>query len=304
MLLADLGGNALTQWSHVMREKQKTPAGVCTLIQEGLREMCQASGVPLARVMHLTAGAPGITDVTAGIVLSAPNLLDWNEVPLRSLLHRKLDISISVENDTNLAAVGEHLSGAARGSSNFVFLAIGTGVGAGIFLNDQLLHGTHWSAGEIGYFGVAGKPRDPMRLREAGQLESVIGGGGIELRWQKLIARSRPKPAPELMRLHATQIFDRAAEGDRCAREIAARTADLLADAIADISLLLNPQMVILGGGVGSHPELCRLTRAAIERHELASRLILRSSALGTQAQLRGAINTSLEALQTTLLPG
>ena len=76
-----------------------------------------------------------------------------------------------------------------------------------------------------------------------------------------------------------------------------------LADAIADIALLLNPQIVVLGGGIGTHQELCRLTRLTIERHELASSLVLRSSALGTQAQLRGAVFASLEAIQPMILP-
>ena len=303
MMLADLSGTALTQWSHVLRERQKTPAAMCTLVQEGLKEMCKTSGVSVSRVLHLTAGAPGITDVSAGVVLSAPKLTAWNDVPLRSMLQTKLEIPVIVENDTNLAAVGEHLCGAARETANFVFIALGTGVGAGIFINGQLHHGANWSAGEVGYFGVEGEARQPMRMREAGQLEGVIGGGGIEACWQKTICRRKPKPAPELLPLRATQILDLAAEGNHTALEVAAKTASLLADAIADIALLLNPQIVILGGGVGSHPELCRLTRSKIERHELANRLVIRSSALGTQAQLLGAISTSVEAMQALILP-
>lgn len=304
MMLADLNGTALTQWSHVLRHRQKTPTGMVALIQEGLKEMCEASDVTPSQVLHLTAGAPGITDVTAGVVLSAPNLTDWNEVPLRAMLHAKLGLPVIVENDTNLAAVGEHLCGAARETANFVFLAMGTGVGAGIFLGGRLHHGANWSAGEVGYFGVGGRERDAMRMRETGQLEEAIGGGGIELRWQRALDRGKAKHSSERMDLKATQILDLAAQGDRVAQSVAAKTAELVADAVADIVLLLNPQLVVLGGGVGSHPELCRLTRETIQRHELTSRLVIRSSALGTHAQLRGAISTSLEAVHAILLPG
>jgi glucokinase len=303
MMLADLSGTSLTQWSHVLHDRQKTPAAVCALVKQGLEEMCKESGVSVSRVLHLTAGAPGITDVTAGVVISAPNLSSWNHVPLRAMLQTKLNIPIVIENDTNLAAVGEHLGGAAREVANFVFLALGTGVGAGIFINGHLHHGSNWSAGEVGYYGVAGAAREPMRMRETGQLEGVIGGKGIEARWQKKIKCRRPKPTPAALALTATQILDLSAEGDPVARDVANETASLLADAIADIALLLNPQTVILGGGVGSHPELCRLTRSMIERHELASRLAIRSSALGTQAQLRGAVATSVEAMQAQILP-
>jgi glucokinase len=303
MTLSDLNGTALTQWSQILRQREKVPAGICALVQDGLKEMCEVSGIPASRVLHLTAGAPGITDVNAGVVLSAPNLTNWNDVPLRSMLSMKLGIPVIVENDTNLAAVGEHLCGVARESADFVFLAIGTGAGAGIFIDGHLHRGANWSAGEIGYFGVGGKPRDPMRIRKTGQLEEVIGGKGIECRWQKALERGKSRPPAEMLQLRASQILDQAAQGDRIAQEVAAKTAALLADAIADIVLLLNPQLVVLGGGVGSHPELCRLTQAMIERHELASRLVIRSSSLGTHAQLRGAISTSLEAVSALILP-
>jgi glucokinase len=303
MMLADLSGTTLAEWSHIMRPRDKTPAGVCASLHDGLRAMCKAVAVDASRVLHLTAAAPGITDANAGIVLSAPNLTDWNDVPLRSMLQTKLGIPTIIENDTNLAAVGEHLCGAAREASDFVFLALGTGLGAGIFMDGRLHHGANWRAGEVGYFGVGGKPRQAMRMRHTGQLETEIGGDGIQARWQQAISRGRSKPTPDLLSLQATQILDRAAEGDRCAGEVADVTASVLADAIADIVVLLNPQIVILGGGVGSHPELCRLTCSMIERHELADRLVIRSSALGTQAQLRGAVAVSLEAMQGFILP-
>ena len=175
MMLADLGGTALTQWSHLMEPHEKTPAKVGSLIQRGLKEMCKASGLAVSSVLHLTAGAPGITDVREGIVLSAPNLLDWNQVPLRAMLQAKLKIPVVVENDTNLAAVGEHLCGAAREMDNFVFLALGTGLGAGIFMNGRLYHGAHWSAGEVGYFGVGGMPRAADANPRGGAIGKLLG---------------------------------------------------------------------------------------------------------------------------------
>lgn len=303
MMLADLAGAVLTDWSHVLSDRQKTPAGMCSQIEIGLKAMCHTSKVAVSRVLHLTAGAPGITDAKTGVVLSAPNLDNWDEVPLRAMLETKLGIPVVVENETNLAAVGEHLGGAARGVPDFVFIAIGTGVGAGIFVGGKLHRGAFWGAGEIGYFGVSGQPRAPMKMKEAGQLEGVIGGGGIEKRWRKALSRAGKKTSAELLQLRATQIFDLAEEGDRIARAVATETAALLSDAVADIAILLNPQIVVLGGGVGAHSELCRLTRLMLERHELAHSLVLHPSALGTQAQLRGAVFTSLEAIQPIILP-
>ena len=101
--------------------------------------------------------------------------------------------------------------------------------------------------------------------------------------------------------LKASQIFDLAAEGDRAAGEVVRYTSGILADAIADISLLLNPEVVVLGGGVGSHPELCRATERLVQRHEFAQP-VLRSSSLGTQAQLHGAVSVSLSAVEENIL--
>lgn len=303
MMLSDLGGTTLNHWSHVLQKDQRTPEGVCALVGSGLKELCRASGVARFRVLHLTAGAPGITDASAGIVLSAPNLTNWNDVPLRSMLQAQLDMPVIIENDTNLAAVGEHLCGAASGASDFVFLALGTGFGAGIFIDGRLHHGANWSAGEVGYFGLGGKARQAMRISQVGQLEAAIGGGGIEALWRDKISRKKLQRASGQLALQATQILDLAAEGNRTASSVAESVASLLADAIADIAALLNPQIVILGGGIGSHPELCRLTRSMIMRHELTSRLTIRTSTLGAHAQLSGAISMSLEAVNELILP-
>jgi glucokinase len=307
MMLADLSGGVIEQSSMLLEEGQKTPKAVCQLVHQGLKEMCKQSGTPLRKVLHLTVGAPGITNVDQGVVLSAPNLKDWNDVPLRELLERVTGVPCIVENDTNLAAVGEYWRGAALGVDSFVFIALGTGVGAGIFLNGRLHRGAQWSAGEIGYMGVSGKTRVPMRMRDLGQLEQVIGGAGIEEEWRRqLLARDSDnaytkQTMANLMTLRASQIFDLAAEGDRAALAVVGYSSGILADAIADISLLLNPEVVVLGGGVGSHPELCRATERLVQRHEFAQPK-MRSSSLGTQAQLHGAVCTSLSAVESLIL--
>ncbi len=302
MMMTDLSGEIVTQWSTVLLKQQKTPPAVCALIGDGLRIMCEQSGTDPRKLLQLTAGAPGITDVDTGRVRSAPNLKDWNDIPLRDLLRQQTGLAVQVENDTNLAAVGEYRRGAAVGKENFVFIAIGTGVGAGIFLRGQLHHGAQWCAGEIGYFGVSGQERKAMEVRRTGQLERMIGGGGIEQHWLGLLKAHPSQANAALGRLRADQIFDLARDGDALARETLTFAAGLLADTVADISLLLNPELVVLGGGIGAHPELCRATAALVQRHEFAQPE-LRSSALGTRAQLFGAISLSIAAATSSLLP-
>ena len=299
MMLTDLEGAVMARWSMLLVAKQKTPEGVCGLIAEGLETMCRQSQAPLQKVLHLVAGAPGITNVTEGVVLSAPNLEGWANIPLRSLLKEQTRIPCSIENDTNLAALGEHWQGVAQGVDDFAFIALGTGVGAGIFLNGQLYHGTQWSAGEIGYFGVSGRESGPMRTRETGQLEQAIGGRGIQEEW---LRGSVSQVESELTSLKATQIFDLAKEGDSKAIEVLRFVAHILANTVTEISLLLNLDMVVLGGGVGTHQSLCRETDNLIQRHEFA-RPVLRSSGLGTEAQLYGAIAMGLREVEAQFLP-
>jgi glucokinase len=301
MILADLNGRVITQWSTQFTDKQRMPKAVCSLMHDGLKVMCQEGSTSLKKVLHITAGAPGITNVDSGVVLSAPNLKDWDDVPLRTMIEKEMGITTVVENDTNLAAVGERWRGSAAGVEDFVFIALGTGVGAGIFLRDKLHHGANWSAGEIGYMGVGGSARTGLQVRATGQLERAIGGFGIEKEWQRLLQRDKRSHDATLMKLRAPEIFDLAVDGDRLAGEVVLYTAQILVNCISDLALALDPEVVILGGGVGSHSELCRVTERLLQRNEFA-RPLVRSSSLGTQAQLHGAISVSLAATESTLL--
>jgi len=300
MMLADLNGTPVAEWDTHIGQRQKTPRGVVNLVQQGLQEMATAAGA-VGRVLHFTAGAPGITNVTSGVVLAAPNLTGWNEVPLRSMLEQELGIPVGVENDTNLAAVGEHAKGVARGVENFLFIAMGTGVGAGIFMRGALHHGMSWSAGEIGYFPVAGLPRQRVQMHETGQLERRIGGLGIEEQWADRLREEQRADQAALAGLRAPQIFDLAETGDRCALHVLNHTARLLADCLSAVALLYDAELIVLGGGVGSHPALCLAAKQCLRENDFALP-ILSSSLLGTQAQLFGGISLSLSAIEAKML--
>lgn len=300
MMLSDLNGDRVAEWSARLEDGRKDPVAVCRVIREGLRAMCSGQGVDESLVLHMTAGAPGITDVDAGVVVSAPNLTNWNNVGLRELIESELGVEAAVENDTNLAAVGEHWRGAAQGVRDFVFIAIGTGVGSGIFLGGELHHGATWSAGEIGYLGVPGMPRDALEVQRTGQLEQTIGGGGIEHRWTEQLARSG-RSDPALEQIRGAAIFDLALQGDPDAQEVLRFTAAMLMDVIATTTLLLNPTLVVLGGGVGSHRALRVETETMLQASNFPHPTV-RTSELGTQAQLYGAISVSRSAVESKLL--
>jgi glucokinase len=292
LALADLDGAVVGKVSSPVGSRS-TPRRVVSLIRNDLRRLQKVHAIPSKKLRAIALGAPGITDLRAGIVRSAPHLVDWKDVPLRRLVSEELGLPTVIENDVNLGAIGENWCGTARGVPDFVFLGIGTGVGAGIFVNGSLYHGADWTAGEIGYLMVPGTRPAPLSLLEPGPLESVIGGRGIEQAWRRANGHRRP--------LQATQILDRAEEGDRQARGILERTARVLAEGILNLSVVLNPRLVVFGGRIGTHPVLFQATERLVRRSEFAApRLAM--SLLGQEAQLLGAVWLATRVAEAQLL--
>jgi glucokinase len=278
----------------------RTPRKIVDLIHSGLQLLIQQSGISEKKLLGVGLGAPGITDVRAGIVISAPHLQEWHSVPLRDLLESKLGIPAVVENDVNTAALGESWAGSARGVSDFVFLAIGTGIGAGIYIGDRLYHGSEWAAGEVGYLLLPGAPVSPMAINKPGAFESVIGGHGIENAWRQMCRNSAPRGSAN-SQLKATQIFELAEQGDMRARELLQATAQVLAHALANISVMLNTSLIVLGGAIGTSEPLLRATRKLLDRNEVA-RPSLAISLLGEDAQLYGAVRLALDRVESSIL--
>jgi len=292
LALADLSGKIIGRIDDRVPESG-TPSAVTALIVAAMDRLLGEHGIAREKVLAVAAGAPGITDVRKGRVLSAPNLNGWHDVPLADLLEEKTGISTTVENDVNLGAVGEGCCGVALHAENFVFIAIGSGVGAGIVVNGALLHGARWSAGEIGYMLVPELPRQPLTVNGLGGLEGAIGGEGIKQAWLSC-ANVR---GSDIQKLQPTEIFDLAARGDACAERVLRLTAEHLAAAIVNLSLVLDTPLVVLGGGIGSHLALVEATRKAIARNEFACPEVVASS-LGRDAQLHGAIWLAIHAAE------
>lgn len=291
LALADLNGTVVGRWNAALRA-DRSPQAVTELVGAAVLQLLKQHNVPAKKVLEMCAGAPGITDVMAGRVLSAPNLTDWHDVPLRDLLQRETRIPATIENDVNLGALGESWRGAAGGTANFVFLAVGTGVGAGIVLNNMLHHGATWSAGEVGYMLLPGLPGDAPRADGLGALENAAGGKAIERAWTELGGPTGAEGA-----LKATEIFDRAISGDQKARGLLQLVAGQLAMAVTNLSLVLDLSLVVLSGGMGGHVALFEAMRRRLERNEFA-RPQLAMSNLGGEAQICGAIWLALRAAE------
>jgi predicted NBD/HSP70 family sugar kinase len=289
LALADMAGTILSRWSS-STVGIRSPETILGLICDGVKHTLRDIHAPQDALRSIAVGVPGITDVDNGVVLATSYLMGWQNIPLRARLEQELNVAAAIDNDVNLAAVGESWMGVAKGARDFVFLAIGTGIGAGIVLNGQPYRGSCWAAGEIGYMLLPGSREVPGKSDEPGALESVLGGEGIRARWQNLW---NPDQTALPRELTATRIFDQAVAGDELAATILRQSATLLAYAIYNICGVLNCPLFVLGGGVGRHPALCHATQALLEPWDFRPRVT--RSALGEDAQLLGAIRTALD---------
>jgi glucokinase len=242
---------------------------------------------------------PGVTDTEAGMVIATSYLGGWRNVRLRKLLESALNIPAAIENDVRVAAIGENWRGAARGVSDFAFLAIGTGIAAGIFVNGQLVRGRDWSAGEVGYMLVPGTTEAAAKRGTPGSLESIIGGEGIKLQWTNARNGNRNSLRPNLT---ATEIFDYAKAGNPLAKSVLDRSARILAYAVYNISLVLNSSLFVLGGGVGASAPFLEATRRILRSYNEPVRPKLTLSTLGQDAQLIGTIRLALDTAESRTL--
>ncbi len=290
LALADSAGVILGRWS-ASTSGTRDAGAVVRLIRTGVDALLREAALPADALSAIAAGAPGITNTEIGVVIATSYLMGWRDVPLREMLETEFGVPASVDNDVNAAAIGEQAFGAAHGAADFVFLAIGTGIGAGIVLNGQVHRGSIWTAGEIGYMLVPGTSETPVEPGQPGALEAVAGGEGIKAQWKagwNASLTTLPQDAAP------TQIFDHAQQGNPLAKEVLQRAAKTLAYAIYNTSLILNSPLFVLGGSVGLHPALAEATRLVLKQRRTRMEPEVICSALGADAQLLGAIYLAL----------
>jgi glucokinase len=299
-LLTDLNGSELDRMDVSLARRKTTPEAICDLIGEELKGLLRGQKKSRDKLLALVVGVPAITNVDEGNVLSISTLEGWRSVPLRSMLSKIAGCLVMVENDTNLAGQGEHFRGSAQALSDFVFINISSNVGAGIFLNGRIHHGAKWSAGEIGYLRLPSTSRRQLTIHEFGELETVLSAPGILKSWQE--ARGKSSRSPNRADVDASAVLQMAQEGDGRAVKIVRQRSEIVADIIVNLSLILNPELIVMGGEIGSHPVMIDFVRKQLEGEEFAVAKIA-SSPPSRRAVLWGGISLALEALPSVLLP-
>ena len=301
-LLTDLSGAKLETAVLSLKSHKTTPEAICHLIGVEARRLLRKNKIAREQLRTLVVAVPAIANVVEGIVVSISTLENWRSVPLRSLLHKLFDCRVIVENDTNLSALGERFVGAAQFEDTFVIINIAANVSAGIVLGGHIHHGAQWSAGEIAYLRLPHVSRKLPALHEFGELESVLTTSAIVKSWQEASSAESNQAARSSNLQNASAILSLAQAGDSRARKIIQHRAAIVSDILVNLSLILNPGLILLGGEVGSHPFLLSLVQRQLERSEFAIPRIA-AAALGDAAVLWGAIAAALEGIPSVLLP-
>ncbi|HWW79098.1 MAG TPA: ROK family transcriptional regulator, partial [Steroidobacteraceae bacterium] len=240
-----------------------------------------------SRIRSIVLATPGVVNPRSGAIEMAPNITGLGHLNVVGLLGEKLGSPVTVENDINLALLGEIWHGCAQNVANVAFLALGSGVGLGLYVNGQLVRGENGAAGEIGYLPIGGDPLQ-AEARLQGCLEYQVGATGVVRRYREAGGGSEVDSV--------RQIFERAQAGDSLAADVVDETARLTALAAATVIATVDPQLLVLGGSVGARPDFAdKVARVLLQ---LASRPVeIRTSTLGNRAGVVGALSVALRRL-------
>lgn len=237
-----------------------------------------------ARVDAIGIALPGMVNPEAGLVASVANIPGWSNVPLTKLLGGERRIPVAMENDANAAAVGEGWLGAARGARHHAFLAWGTGIGAGIVVNGRLHRGAHSLAGEIAFFPMT---RDQVRAEGWDQnMEGLTAGRALTRKAEELFGEGSK----------VSDLFDAARSGHRAASMFVTEVQERIAMATVYVISMLDPEIVVFGGGVIAAQGawlLDPIIELAHRKTPVRTKILM--SELGEDAQILGAVKLALE---------
>ncbi len=233
--------------------EQSVIARMAKMVETTITTTMRETGAVRADFKGVGIGAPGPLDRERGIVVLTPNL-GWTNVPLRDRMTELTGLPATLDNDANCATYGEWWFGAARGARNVIGVTIGTGIGGGVIINGKLFHGASDVAGEIGHTTIDQTGRR-CGCGNYGCLEAYASGPAIAERAREALAYDQVSILPDLVegdltRITAQTVYDAASRGDAIAREVVRDTARFLGTGIANLLNILNPDVVVIAGGV------------------------------------------------------
>jgi predicted NBD/HSP70 family sugar kinase len=294
---ADLGGTKLAAaiadgQGRILAEltEPTDPRGAAYVAEQivaSSQKLAHTVGVEITRARHVMVGIPGAVDPRTGRVSLIPNIAGLEDFDVLGFLRERFGPDVAIENDVNLAMLGERALGCAHRCRNAAFLSLGTGAGLGLLMEDKLFRGAHGSAGEIADLPIGRDPTSPM----------PSAGGAFELQVGSLAIVERYRRQGGTAAATVRDIFGLLEQGDEVAASVLDTTARWVALAVVTLQSLLDLELIVFGGSIGVRPELYERVREALP--SLFSRPIaIEPSRLGDRAGLIGAAWAAGEALR------
>jgi len=262
------------------------------------------------RLKAISVGVPANVDIRTGKI-STPLYRSWENLNLKEILSKKFEVPVHIENAGNLSALGEKYFGRGKKFKDLVFIEISKGIGAGIIIDGHIFRGSYSSAGEIGYM-FDGSANLGFKIEDKGFLEKHASLEGIK---EQAIIRIKNNGKSELSKLAGeniemikpVQVCEAAAGGDKLAKDILNNIVNMLSNAIINIILILNPQIIVIGGIITALPEVNRLMIDPIAKKIKSSIPFkvyeIKLSKLGEDAGAIGASHHGLKSLLTSEFP-
>lgn len=286
----DLGGTkiatALADRSGKIKKhiliKTQAAEGPIKVISNIMDSVKKVAGKSIDKVECIGIGAPGAVIFKKGIVTYPPNLPGWKEINLKDILKKEFKTTIKVDNDANCAALAEAKYGAGKNIKNFVYVTISTGIGGGIIINGKIYRGAVGAAGEVGHVSIT-RDGKVCSCGQKGHLEGLAAGGAIHRHYG----------------VTALEVEEAAIRKKPWAFKVINEIADTIGLGFANIINILNPELIVVGGGLSNMGELLlQPIRFSIKKYALPlsySSVKIVKARLGTKAGLIGAVALALE---------
>ena len=256
-------------------------------------EMAATAGIRRSRLTQVVVGTPGVYDPERGALTMARNLPGWEKPGVVNELRQVFGRSTVLENDVNLAALAERDHGHGRDVSTFCFVHVGTGIGMGLVIDGRLHRGAHRAAGEIAFLPLGTTPGvAESEVRRHGELEARVSAAAVVRAARRGGIRGSAS---------ARRVFQAAQAGDATATAVVEEEARLVARAVAAIVAVLDPERIVLGGGIGRAPGFASRVAQALEAVAVVAPE-LRVSALGDDAVVDGCLAAGMERAWQTVL--
>jgi predicted NBD/HSP70 family sugar kinase len=280
--ISDVAGTVRVR--DTMMTRAKSRRGRISELARLADRMCARAGLTRAAITQTVLGSPGVYDPGRDALSLAAALEGWEHAELVPGLRTVFGETLMIENDVDAAALAERAHGHGRDVDSFAFVSIGTGIGMGLVLDGTLRRGAHGAAGEIAYLPLETADADPDDVRRRGGLEAAASAGGIVYAARRI----------GLNVTSARDVFAAAADGDEQAGQVVAAEAVVIARAVCAVVAVIDPALVVLGGGIGKADGLIDAVRRALA--ELAPvPTELRVSALGVDSVVDGCLAGGLD---------